>query len=529
MDDDLKKEWLNSRGRNGPGHYNSGYSTLKEIKWDDHATPITPVAELAKFMPDIRVDGMQSTPVSLMNVRHGHRVTHDLIHSYDPLISRQVVYKPKEDGTSSPMIDHTNISPLDDKFLGLHPQTIGSRARIYRYLRRPPFSDETFYYKRYIAPYRAPPAQLAMHEEIIDLCNSENDIEKASSVYRLLSHPPTVAVGKAMLDCCSRLRLLGDAAALFEDFRRINRNGCRQKEILSAYMDVAIACDHPQHAMSILGYVHGTTVDNARYDGVTDVEKFIIGRHLLVWLLSKGYPEARSVYFWMQKENFIRHDTFYRNGIEIGGLLKSYFADLTKKDPSELQEAQNKLKERIAQATTEGASNRLTPQETQNMLKVTQIHMNYRMFSKGVFSPEWLQREFSRLDIPFVSQLAEYIARADASTTPEKFPEEHAKITHNTLLLLQPDQSRSKHHTVLPYFRKSFASRENPNVRIISENRKRDFANSDDQNRPEFFFSKDGMTKFVTQTHETLSNLNVRQIYYGRKTLQRACPVEQWS
>ena len=532
MDEDLKKEWVNSRGRAGPGHFNSGYSTKKEIKWDDHTTPITPVAELAKFMPDIRVEGIQSTPVSMLNVRNGHRVTHDLIHSYDPHISRQVKFNAKEDGATSPMIDHTNISPHDEKFMGLHPQTIGSRARIYRYLRRPPFSDETFFYKRYVAPFRAPPAQIAMHEEIVDLCTHDNDIEKAASVYRLLSHPPTIAVAKAMLDCCARLRLLGDAAALFEDFRRTNRHGCRQKEVLSAYMDVAIACDHPQHAMSILGFVHGTTVDNVRYQGVTEVEKFIIGRHLLVWLLCKGYPEARSVYHWMQERNFLQHDRHFREGLNLSVLLSKYFASISEKDVQELEGMKLDLKKQITEVTSSLPEDQcMNYEHQQNLLKVTQLHAEYRMFTGGAFSPYWLKREFEKLNLPFVSQLAEYVAQltTKAGLMTEEFKQNHAKVTHSIMLLLQPDQKKSAHNTVLPYFRKSFESRANPNVRIIAQSKRQDFESPRDKKRPEFFYQKDGMTRFVSETHETFSNLNVRQMYYGRNTIQTPETAEHWN
>ncbi|KNH06353.1 hypothetical protein XU18_2858 [Perkinsela sp. CCAP 1560/4] len=527
LDDDLKKEWLNSRGKDGPGNYNSGFSTNQEIKWDEHKTPITPVAELAKFMPDIRVEGIQSTPVSMMNVRNGHRVTHDLLHSYDPAISRQVQYKSKEDGMTSPMIDHTKISPLDMNFFGLHPQTIGSRARIYRYLRRSPFSDESFYYRRYVQPYQPTESQRALHHEIVTSCEHENDIEKASSLYRLLTHAPTIMVVKAMLDCCARSRLLGDAAALFEDFRRTNRNDCRSKEVLSAYMDVAIACDHPQHAISILGYVQGTTIDNFRYTGVTEVEKFLIGQHLLVWLLQKGYPEARSVYHWMKQRGFLDYDRHYRAGSEIRRSLQLYLAP---HGDSKRPVTAEMVKRMIIKHTAEQSIGEVADDRTeQNLLRVTQLHMDYRMFSHGMFSPEWLQQEFKHLQLSYVSQLAEYIVknRLDSSATDESFDKFHAKVTHETLLLLQPDVQRSAQHTILPYLHKSTPSCQNPCIRVIHSHKRSAFSDTD--KNPEFFFANDGSTRFVSETFEVLDNLNVRQIYHGRMPIHTPESVECWN
>lgn len=75
-------------------------------------------------MPDISIGSKALvTPVSLMNARAGHRVTHDLLHSYDKHIGRV---------QTDAVVDHDNINPYDPNHVGLNAATVGSAARIYR-------------------------------------------------------------------------------------------------------------------------------------------------------------------------------------------------------------------------------------------------------------------------------------------------------------------------------------------------------------------------------------------------------------
>uniref|UniRef100_A0A7S4KKX2 Uncharacterized protein n=1 Tax=Paramoeba aestuarina TaxID=180227 RepID=A0A7S4KKX2_9EUKA len=290
-------------------------------------------------------------------------------------------------------------------------------------------------------------------------------------------------------------------------------------------MNVAIACDHPQHAISILGFVHGTTVDNFRYNGLSTVEKFLIAQNLLVWLIAKGYHEAKSVYWWMREGDLLDYDAYLRDANEIDISLREFLSH--EKDGKE--KIATELAQRIEKSVVQRAEERLDAKTKQNLLRVTELHMDSRMLPNGTFSQDWLQEEFKSLHLPYISRLTDYILqrKTDPSISEDAFANLHTKMTYDAMLLLQPDMHRSKQHVVLPYLRKSTSSRYNPCVRVI--NTDREVNDRDGKNRREFYFSKDGSTKFVRETFEVLNNMNVRQIYYGRNPIHTIESAEQWN
>uniref|UniRef100_A0A146LDH5 Uncharacterized protein n=1 Tax=Lygus hesperus TaxID=30085 RepID=A0A146LDH5_LYGHE len=105
-------------------NFNSGYYPGKTHTLEEKTFDIIPKAELEKFMPDISIGSKALvTPVSLMHTRAGHRVTHDMLHSYDKHIGRV---------QNDAVVDHDHITPYDPNHVGLNAATVGSAARIYR-------------------------------------------------------------------------------------------------------------------------------------------------------------------------------------------------------------------------------------------------------------------------------------------------------------------------------------------------------------------------------------------------------------
>ena len=527
----LQIEWSKSRTRHGPGYINSGYSTAKEHVFDDYSTPPTPIHELVKFMPDIRVPGLHSTPESLMHVRNGHRVTHDLIHSYDGFVSGHKKYGPK--GERDPqLIDHDNISPMDEGFHGIHPSVFGSRARIYRYLRRPPYSEERMYYRRYVAPFPAPPSERRMQQEIIRLCDEEKNLEAACATYRLLVHRPTAEVVTAMLKCCGYWGLLSDAAALYLDVSGTDRKMARETSVLSAYLDVALQVNHPQHVLTVLGIVHGTKTDNFRYREVPSTIKYELGRRALVWMLTKSYPHARTVYKWLYDQKLLNYDVEEVAGNKIGELLTEVMTR------SETSESDN---DSVAESITDLLSeNNLVVQQKISqkiLLLVTQIHMEYTFCHEGTFTITWLEREFFPIDLHAVVRLSRDVARAQRSNATDIAVHEGEEVSdvdiaysvHKILLLLSPDLRRPSQSSLLPYLHKSKPSRHNPNVRVVP-------AAEELQHRGllpfqagySFYHDKNGAVRTVTESYPILDSTNVAQMYHGRDAVQRYAKPETW-
>ena len=143
LTEDLNRFW--DAGRSKKYSLKKGYSMPNSsANIEGSEVPMIPRQELEKYMPDIHLGPKALvTPVSLMHARHGHRVTHDFIHAYDPHIG--AVDKPA-------WVDHDNVTPHDPNHVGLHPSVLFSAGRIYRWLRRSPFSQEVSYFRRYVAP-----------------------------------------------------------------------------------------------------------------------------------------------------------------------------------------------------------------------------------------------------------------------------------------------------------------------------------------------------------------------------------------
>jgi len=505
LPEDLSKEWLAGRGLDGPSHPNSGFSTKATMQFEDSTLHPMPVHELSKFMPDITVPGIQSTPVSMMNARNGHRVSHDLIHSYDPYLSQVNRYE------KQPLINHDEITPYDEKRHGLHPRTFGSRARMYRYLRRSPHRDEELYYKNYIQPFPLPTPQAALQQEIIKAA-SKNDIEGACATYRVLEHPPQVDTIKAMMKCCARLGLLGDCAALFEDALRINRKLGRDPEVLDAYLDASLLTAHPARAMFVLSYVIGTKTDNIRYNAeVPDVWKYRMGAKALAWMLEKGHgAEAQSVYAWLESAKLLNYDNYEALGQEITALLQQ-----PEKEAKDII-----LSEPTKYATTKGI-----------LQALIEHHGHYRFLAGfgGSYAAPWLENEFPNIDIDFVLRLARSSVTASATEGQSTDTKQIAQLAHAFLLLLVPSASRAAQHTVLPYMLKTKPSSQNPqNVYVVPHDGELRVRKLRPHEAGYRFGYKEGMQVVTEVLPELESTGNIEHLYYGRQTRQQPTTGDVW-
>eukprot|EP00760_Papus_ankaliazontas_P011777 PhM_4_TR15031/c0_g1_i1/m.61485 len=496
----LEKEWSNSRGRHGPGHINSGYSKLKEIQWEDNPSPITPVHELSKFMPDITIEeNIHSTPVSLMHARNGHRVTHDLIHSYDPVISQLEKYP-----TKPRLIDHDKITPQDEMRFGLHPQTIGSRSRIFRYLRRAPFSDEKNYYNHYVQPFDAPPAEVALRNDIVEFANKDA-IEEASNVYRKLTHPPTVEVYRAMMGCCERLGLLADAVALFDDGYRVNRKTVRDPLVIQSYLQTALNVHHPARVMRILAYVVGNRTDNLIYRSeVSDEWKHRLSLKALTYYLANNFStEARSVYDWMSSNNLLNWDNYESMAQEVAALLaddkkSAVDFDLTDKP------FRGNTKEHVG--------------------LLTSYHARYCYLHKagGTWSVSWLEKQFSGIDVDFVLRLAANVVGGDGKSS-----DLIVQTAHNYLLQLHPKAQRSSNHALLPYLKKSKPSKNNPNIRTVPHTGELEVRRRLPYEEG-YVFGFTNNTRFVVESYPALVSFDNVHKRLGRRAIQKEAPLQTW-
>ena len=318
---DLKRLW--QRGRIGSGRdLQAYYSTEKTMTRYGHTVNKIPKHELENFMPNIDLGPKALvTPTSLMSTRDGHRVTHDLIHSYDPHIGRR-------DGGTDAEVNHDNITPYDNDNVGLHGDTISSRARIYRWMRRGPQFNEFHYFNREVAPIltstktkQGGKAETRLYKKIIRLA-TKNKLKAACEEYRRCTYIPPVQVYRALLSACIAGGLIADAVAIYTDGDQLHAV-TRDAECYNSLLLTAINANNIPRIMWIVNEMMGQFwhSDFMR----TRIEPLFICQILniaLEYLLdAEQVAEATTVYKFLRDHNGLDVDLHIRMGAEIKKLF----------------------------------------------------------------------------------------------------------------------------------------------------------------------------------------------------------------
>ncbi|ORC88141.1 uncharacterized protein TM35_000181980 [Trypanosoma theileri] len=310
--EDLTQMWGRGRYRSGPGNYNSGYSTEKTHVLEDRTVSMIPKHELEKYMPDISIGPKALvTPVSLMSARNGHRVTHDMIHSYDPHIGR--LDKPA-------VVDHENINVEDPNRVGLNAATLDCRGRIYRWLRRGPFFQEDHYFRRSVKLNRDGSVPAATHEvplmrKIIRLAQ-RGHLKAACEEYRRVTSIPPVEVYRALTACCIAGKRIADAVAIFEDGNSKLFYVARDGEVLYNLMRCAIRAKHRVRVMWVYNVMRGRYYENVVVRAEVDpIWRYRIAMLALEYLLDHNCAEeAATVYNYLMEDNLLQCDVHVRIG-----------------------------------------------------------------------------------------------------------------------------------------------------------------------------------------------------------------------
>lgn len=320
---DLARLWGRGRYRTGPGNFNSGYSTEKTHVMEDNNVEMIPKHELEKYMPDISIPGGKAlvTPISLMGARHGHRVTHDLLHAYDPFIGR--VQKPA-------VVDHDNISVEDPNRVGLNAATLDCRGRIYRWLRRGPFFQEDYYFRRSTGLQRSgalppqSPFELPLIKKLV-LLAKKGRLKDACEVYSKLTTVPPVSVYRALTAACIPQGLLADAVAIFEDGNAKLFYVSRDGEVLFNLMRCAARAKHRVRAMWVFNVMCGRYYENVLVrQEIEELWRFRIALMALSFFLdTNAGEEAKTVYRYLETEKLLDSDLSVRLGYTIGEAIQN--------------------------------------------------------------------------------------------------------------------------------------------------------------------------------------------------------------
>lgn len=311
-EDDMAQLWGMGRYRTGPANYNSGYSTKKTHTLEDNTINMIPKHELEKFMPDISLGSKALvTPVSLMSARNGHRVTHDLLHSYDPYVGR--LQKPA-------VVDHDNITVEDPNRVGLNAATLGCRSRIYRWLRRGPFFQEDHYFRRSTRLLRHGPVPVAAHEaalmqRIVRLAR-RGHLKAACEEYRRVTSVPPVEVYRALTAACIPGAKLADAVSILEDGNSRLFYVARDGEVLHNVLRCAIRAKHRVRLMWVFNLMVGRHYENVIVRAELDaIWRYRIASLALEYLLDHNAgEEARVVYAYLVDNALLDCDLHVRLG-----------------------------------------------------------------------------------------------------------------------------------------------------------------------------------------------------------------------
>ncbi|KAG8342873.1 hypothetical protein TRVL_06300 [Trypanosoma vivax] len=310
---DLALLWSRGRYRDGPGNFNSGYSTEQTHVMEDTTINIIPKRELERYMPNISIGPKALvTPVSLMHARNGHRITHDMLHSYDPYIGRL---------EKAATIDHDNITVEDPNRVGLNAATLDCRGRIYRWLRRGPFFQVDHYFRRSVKLNRdgtlptVAAQEVPLMQKIMRLAR-RGHLKAACEEYRRATTVPPVEVYRALTACCIPTARLADAISIFEDGNSKLFYVARDGEVLHNLMRCAIAARHRVRVMWVYNVMRGRHYENVVVRAEVDpIWRYRIAMLALEYLLDNGCAEeAGAVYSYLVEEQLLRCDVHIRVG-----------------------------------------------------------------------------------------------------------------------------------------------------------------------------------------------------------------------
>ncbi|EPY35990.1 hypothetical protein AGDE_07138 [Angomonas deanei] len=467
-EEDLKQMWGMGRYRDGPANYNSGYSTSKTHVLEDNTINIIPKHELEKYMPDITIGSKALvTPVSLMSARNGHRVTHDMLHSYDPYIGR--VQK-------AAVVDHDNITVEDPNRVGLNASTLDCRGRILRWLRRGPFFQEDHYFRRSgeAAITRDGPVAVSTHEaplmkKIVRLAH-RGHLKAACEEYRKVTSVPPVAVYRALTAACIPGAHLADAIAIFEDGNAKLFYVARDGEVLLNLMECAIAARHRVRVMWVYNTMRGRYYENSLVRAeISPIWQFRIALAALHFLLSaNAIEEARTIYQFLKNESLLDCDLYVRVGTMMQEALaegKVVNLDDNVLGSVALVKNAESIAPHVAAAVYEAYQGTLEGEAPQ-------------WSARGTLSPppttpkealEWLQGVFADLDVAAVLRHVRFEGKVDLLSKDQP---RYVTRAQSWLEMLS-ETYEVREEAPLPYLLKSKPSLTNVNVRVahVTENR----------------------------------------------------------
>lgn len=443
--------WGRGRYRSGYGNYNSGYSTEKTKVLEDSTVQIIPKHELEKYMPDISL-GPKSlvTPISIMSARNGHRVTHDMLHSYDPHIGAL---------EKQAVVDHDNITPRDDVgFVGLNAATLDCRGRIYRWLRRGPFFQEDHYFRRYVSGglEKAPPQEISLFKRVVRLAG-KGRLKAACEEYRKITTAPPVEVYRALTAACIPHGNLGDAVSIFEDGNSKLFFVARDGEVLHNLMSTAVSAKNRPRIMWVFNVMRGRFFENSFVRAEIDpLWQYRVTVRGLTWLLDNNCAEeARVLYGFLVEKKLLDSDLQVRLGHQMKDALAA--GKSVALSPDALEDLSLMKAARSLAASLQSA--------------VQESHESFEVALHEVPTPtrkndslQWLEQKFPDVDVLAVLRLARFRGRRDLVTRPED-QELFLQRCAGWLYTLSERQEQAEGKP-LTYLRKSKPSAINENVRV---------------------------------------------------------------
>lgn len=451
--EDMTKMWGRGRYRTGYGNYNSGYYTEKTHTLEDKAISMIPKHELEKFMPDISLGPKALvTPVSLMSARGGHRVTHDMLHSYDAHVGSY---------EKAAVVDHDNITPQDHAFVGLNAAALDCQGRIYRWLRRGPFFQEDQYFRRYVQNGGASAAQDApLFAKIIRLAK-QGHLKAACESYRSITSVPPVEVYRALTEACIHGGHLGDAVSTFEDGHAKLFYVARDGEVVMNLMRVAIAANNRPRVMWVYNLMRGRFYENQFVRAEIDpLWQYRITTLALSYLLDHhAAEEAKVLYQYLREAQLLDSDLQIRRGQQMQAALAEgkpvTMDDALLKETSLMQAA-----EQIAVLVAEAVREQHMPHEAS--LHRLSDKREKDVLSVGSAAVNWLQEKYLDLDVLCVLRLARFMGTRDLMANEQQAFVERA----SSWLSLLSNSAEQMDAVPLTYLRKSKKSAVNDLVRI---------------------------------------------------------------
>ena len=525
LEKDLRAMWQRGRHSGSVTDAGSGYGTAPKLSVSQQPdVPLIPKHELEKFMPNISLGPKALvTPVTIMNARDGHRVTHDLIHSYDPYIGQLHRYKPAE-------VDHDNITPEDPNRVGLHGDTISCRARLYRWFRRGPFFNEQWYFRRTMVDLAKNqpidnPAEHSLHRQVIRLAR-QGLVKEACEKYRQITYIPPVTVYRALMAACVPGALIADAVAIFEDGERLLL-ATRDAQVFLSLMEVCIAARHTPRVMWCYNLARGTWSENHyAFTPVQPLQMYQLCVKALEYLLDSvdvaaNATHARTIVNYMTENGLTKYDMYIR----LGSQLRSALTEGTEviQLPTEEQEQSLPLCQAIRKALPEVAREyfeALSVDEQRRWFPTaTKIEGTPLVFDEtaiGAFAAAFQDVT----DINFVLRLARFQGQVDLLAT-----DADAYVQRVLSWLDALSDRESREGTALPYLYKSTPSTTNPtHVRVACGTAATD-ASPDPQSR--LLPSEKGATffytpgcRFVRETFPTLNYESPESKYLARQPVQ---------